>query len=94
MKEGGTVVFFFFLFFLFSIEWLLHKKKITYASVVFGMFVWFFFCLFFFKSQDKLRVSAVNRVVEETISIGMPIPRRKVKGKGSGGRKGRKEERG
>lgn len=40
--------------------------------------------LLFFLSQDKLSVSAVNRVVEETISIGMPIPRRKVKGGGGG----------
>lgn len=48
------------------------------------------FFFFFLKSQDKLRVSAVNRVVEETISIGMPIPRRKVKGNevGEGGRRG------
>lgn len=29
----------------------------------------------------ELRVSAVNRVVEETISIGMPIPRSRVKKK-------------
>lgn len=60
----------------FSTEWLLHKKKVTYALVVFGMFV--------FVSKDKLRVSAVNRVVEETIFIGMPIPRRKVKRRGGG----------
>lgn len=31
----------------------------------------------FVLSQDMLRVSAVKRVVEETISIGMSIPHRK-----------------
>lgn len=39
---------------------------------------------------DKLTVvSAVNRLVEETVSIGMLIPRRKVKGRREGRKGGR-----
>lgn len=35
-----------------------------------------------------MTVSAVNRLVEETVSIGMPIPCRKVKGWREGGKDG------